>query len=349
MILSLVSLTLAAGARPITQPVDANAQAPRWSQDGTQLAYELNFHEAKRIETWIHQPGGSPVRVQPRASGASAVTAGFQTSSGGEVVHELSWGPQGYYVYSASRPDEDYELFLSSGSKLAESPAADGGPVWSPDQASIAFTSSRTGEGDVYLLSAAALDAPPKRVSADPDASELFLAWAPNSQSLAWVGHTSQGDTILLVDDVASPTPRVLAALGNTQTRPSFSPDGKNIAFYSNHKERGRFDLYVIPVAGGTARQLAQGVVMNFDGPQWSPDGQHLVYVDDDDAAFDPVYTVGVAGGSSQRVDTRTVGNGDHDLVRGTDGKLYLAIAAQGKVEDEVRDFKRIYVVELSL
>jgi Tol biopolymer transport system component len=349
MFLSLVSLTLAAGARPITQPVDANAQAPRWSPDGTKLSYELNFHEAKRIETWIHSPGGSPTRVQPRASGASAVTAGFQTGGGGEVVHELSWGPPGYFVYSASGPDDNYELYLSSGSQLAANPAADGGPAWSPDEATIAFTSGRTGEGDVYLLRAEALDAPPKRVSADPDASELFLAWSPDSQALAWVGHTSQGDTILVVDDVGAPAPRVLAALGNTQTRPSFSPDGRHVAFYSNHKERGRFDLYVIPVAGGTARQLAQGVVMNFDGPQWSPDGEHLVYVSDDDEAFDPVFTVSAGGGGAKRVDTRTVGNGDHDLVRGTDGKLYLAIAAQGKVDDPVRDFKRIYVVELSL
>ena len=42
-----------------------------------------------------------------------------------------------------------------------------------------------------------------------------------------------------------------------------------------------------------------------------------------------------------------TVGNGDIDIVEGTDGRTWLAIAAQGRVDDPVRDFKRIYVMAL--
>ena len=38
---------------------------------------------------------------------------------------------------------------------------------------------------------------------------------------------------------------------------------------------------------------------------------------------------------------------GDLDVVQGTNGKTYLAVSAQGRTADAVRDFKRIYVMEL--
>ncbi len=39
--------------------------------------------------------------------------------------------------------------------------------------------------------------------------------------------------------------------------------------------------------------------------------------------------------------------NGDLDLAVGTDGRVYLAIAAQGESIGAKRDFKRIYVMPL--
>ncbi len=41
------------------------------------------------------------------------------------------------------------------------------------------------------------------------------------------------------------------------------------------------------------------------------------------------------------------MGNGDLDLGRGTDGRLYLAVTAQGLEGGGKRDFKRVYVMEL--
>ncbi|RME24191.1 MAG: hypothetical protein D6798_11775, partial [Deltaproteobacteria bacterium] len=133
------------------------------------------------------------------------------------------------------------------------------------------------------------------------------------------------------------------------QTRPSFSPDGTRVAYYSNQEQPDRWDLYVIPATGGEARKLAEGVVMNARGPTWTPDGRTIVYVLDDDDAFDPVWRVSVdEPGDARRVPTGTVGNGDLDLTVGTDGATWLAVAAQGRQTDAVRDFKRIYVMQLT-
>lgn len=343
------SPALAAGAQPVTPDFEGNCQSPRWNRDGTQLAYEVNFHDKKSIETWIFTPGEGERRISTASRGASAVTEGFQKSESGMVVHELTWGPEDYFIYSASGADQRYDLYLSSGSAIAPSASADGGPAWSPDGKWIAFTSARSGQGDVYLLSAAHLELEPQQISKDPTASELYLSWSADSSKLAWVGHTKQGDTIHLVDDLIHPKGHTIAALGNTQTRPSFSPDGERIAFYSNHSHKDRMDLYVLDLSVGSPRLVAEDVVMNFGGPQWSPGGEGIVYVKDDDDRFDPVFYAPVGGDAHTLLDTRTVGNGDHDIVVGTDGKTYLAVAAQGRVDDEVRDFKRIYVLPLDL
>jgi hypothetical protein len=73
------------------------------------------------------------------------------------------------------------------------------------------------------------------------------------------------------------------------------------------------------------------------------------VFVSNNDAAFDPVLAVSPLGGVPALVDTRTVGNSDLDLTQGTDGQLYIALSAQGRLKDPVRDYKRLYVMALDL
>ena len=340
----------AGGAKLFTPAYEANCQTPRWSPDGSQLSYEVNFHDRKIIESYILAPGQDPKAVRPvPRGGATGLTSGFSTSGDEMVVHELAWSPASLktYVFSASGADRDYDLYLATGAKLAEHPGADGGAAWSPDGNRIAFTTARTGQGDVYMLDVNALDEPPRQLTGDPTASELYLSWSPSSKSLAFVGHTRSGDNIYLIEDIDYPAPKPVTSWGNTQTRPTFSPDGARLAFYSNHVDNQRFDLYVMTI-GSEPRLLVEGVVMNPDGPQWIPGGEELVVVLNDDDRYDPVYRVPVSDpGSMIELPTNTVGNGDHDLAVGTDGRTYLAIAAQGEQGSEKRDFKRIYVMAL--
>ena len=346
----LVSPMVHGRAMPWSPDYTGNCQAPRWSPDGSKLAYEVNYHDRKAIEQYVLTPGqGTPRQVLPSTRGASSITQGFSTAGGEMVVHELSWAPAkiGRSVYSASGANRDYDLYIDGGSVIARASGADGGPAWSPDGRWIAFTSARTGQGDVYLLDAQAIDTPPTRLTNAATSSELYVTWAPDSNRLAYVGHTDEGDSIYLIDSVTRPQPQVLVQWGRTQTRPTFSPDGSHIAFYSNHLDVSVFNLYVMPL-GGTPVLVAEKTVMNTNGPSWSPDGRYLVYVLDDDAQFDPVWVAPIDDPSKAApVSTRTVGNGDTDVTRGTDGKIYLAVAAQGADVEKRKDFRRIYVMEL--
>lgn len=336
----------------ISAPVDANCQAPRWSADGVALSYELNDHAKKVVDLYVFTPSTRASRkvVLPGAGAASStLTSGFTVVSAERVAHEASFSPSAaHFVYSASGPANDYDLYLDTGSRVAAAPGADGNPAWSPDGQHIAFTSARTGQGDLYLLNAAALDAPPLRLTGDETASEVYAAWSPDSGSLVFVGHTARGDNIYLIDDLQFPAPRALTAWPHVQTRPVFSPDGRRIAFYSNHTSPARFDLYVMPV-GGTPTLVASDVVMNARGPTWSPDGAALLFVQQDPNHLNPVRSAPWADPTrAVTLATGTVGNGDLDVVRRADGTVWLAIAAQGLGSAlGVRDFMRIYLLRL--
>ncbi|MSP57121.1 MAG: hypothetical protein EXR69_16210 [Myxococcales bacterium] len=339
-------------AAAISAPVDANCQAPRWSPDGSQLLYEANDHTKKTVHLYAFTPASRSTRrvVIPGVSAGSSMTAGFSTATSQHVSHEASFAPVGNrFVYSASGSSGDYDLYLDTGARLSPMPGTDGNPAWSPDGRYIAFTSSRTGQGDIYLLEVATLDAPPRRLTADPTASEIYAAWSPDSTSLAFVGHAPRGDNLYLIDNLLFPAPRAITAWARVQTRPTFSPDGKRIAFYSDHTAADRFDLYVMPV-GGTPTLVAADVVMNARGPTWTPDGGSLIYVQHDPDRFDPVRQAPWADPTRvTTILTGTVGNGDLDVVKRGDGTVWLAVTARGAADAErsQRDFMKVYVMGL--
>jgi dipeptidyl aminopeptidase/acylaminoacyl peptidase len=55
----------------------------------------------------------------------------------------------------------------------------------------------------------------------------------------------------------------------------AWSPDGKQLAFLSDHEKKEQLQLYVVPAEGGTARQLThlKGLLAE---PRWSPDGKRI-------------------------------------------------------------------------
>lgn len=74
----------------------------------------------------------------------------------------------------------------------------------------------------------------------------------------------------------------------------AISPDGQQIAFAYQG------DIFVVPAAGGTARQLTTAPSYE-SNPVWSNDGRTIAFVSDRNGGLD-IYTVPTAGGASRRV-----------------------------------------------
>jgi len=97
------------------------------------------------------------------------------------------------------------------------------------------------------------------------------------------------------------------------QLQPSWSPDGRSIAFAS--KRDGHFHVYVMPAAGGDARRLTSGPDDD-TRPSWSPDGKRIAF-----ARRGEVYAIPAAGGKPGQI-TRELGGDAGDPAWSPNGKL---------------------------
>lgn len=119
----------------------------------------------------------------------------------------------------------------------------------------------------------------------------------------------------------AGPAQRVTLNYGDT---PTFSPDGKLIAFAKSRKDSktGRWtslDLAVIPATGGAERVLAQ-LDKEFDAISWSADGK-WIYVQESETVGDPkraILRVAATGGTAEHVlSYANPGNARKGLING--------------------------------
>ncbi len=86
---------------------------------------------------------------------------------------------------------------------------------------------------------------------------------------------------------------------------PRFSPDGKWIAFSSNRE--GNYDVFVIPAAGGKAKQLTfHSADDNVVG--WTPDGKNVIFASSRNMGVFPnvatMFEVSVDGGMEKLIET---------------------------------------------
>lgn len=150
-------------------------------------------------------------------------------------------------------------------------------------------------------------------------------AWSPDGKAVVFVEDAT--DTIeineaarpeLLVLTVADGGVRRLATGFVESTGPSWSPDGKTIAFVCSKGRGEQNDICVIPSTGGTARNLTSTWDLDPSAPEWSRDGATL-YFSTDVRGNAHLFSVAAAGGP-----VRQVTQGERQLrgfSRSADGK----------------------------
>ncbi|HEY3770610.1 MAG TPA: S9 family peptidase [Candidatus Angelobacter sp.] len=103
---------------------------------------------------------------------------------------------------------------------------------------------------------------------------------APDGKQLAWVETTKAGSAIFVsaVSAVTDGTPRHITAGGMAESAVAWSPDSKQIAFFSDAAKSGQPQIYVTSAAGGASRKLTS--VKGFlSTPGWSPDGKTIAFL----------------------------------------------------------------------
>jgi Tol biopolymer transport system component len=106
---------------------------------------------------------------------------------------------------------------------------------------------------------------------------------------------------------------------------PSWSPDGKKIAYYVSDSWRDNSEVWVMNADGSgkvqlTERRVHGGRVQRNIWPSWSPDGTQIVFTDNSEGARDGLYVMNADGSGVRRV-TRTP-IADYWPTWGKDGKI---------------------------
>jgi Tol biopolymer transport system component/C-terminal processing protease CtpA/Prc len=215
--------------------------------------------------------------------------------------------PRAYFTEPSLSPDRKEIAFVSGGdiwtvpatggvaSLLVSHAANEARPMYSPDGQQLAFISSRTGNGDIYLLTLATGDL--KRLTFD-DGLDQLDGWSRDGR---WIYFSSTSRDIGGLNDlyrvgVNGGTPMAVSA--DRYTNEFFcapSPDGKTLAFSARgiasgqwwrkgHSHIDESEIWLLrSFEGGTGtyeRVTAPGGAKEM-WPMWSADGSKLFYVSD--------------------------------------------------------------------
>jgi dipeptidyl aminopeptidase/acylaminoacyl peptidase len=342
---SAIWVVPAAGGEPRPMTAGPRDSAPRWSPDGTRLAF---------------------LRVVEREGASAAAQVHALDLDGGEPV-PLTYLPEGVTGY-AWAPD-GRQLAVTSNVRGAVSPVPEPGRP-APSDARIVTRATFRSDGSgfleperrsrVFLVTlrdergkpGIARPVLPSRFGEqDPvwaaDGSRLFFT----AQTVAEPEYVAPRTVLMEVDPAGGPA-REIAAVEGAITRPSPSPDGTRVAFIAALSQRSvrsydQPDLFVLDRATGRLANLTEGydgdIGAGLAGDQRAPRGS---------SSTRPVWTVDGTGlltiatveGRAPliRVDARTgavtpIADGDHEVQGVTasrDGRLALLVSSPAIVAD---------------
>jgi Tol biopolymer transport system component len=156
-------------------------------------------------------------------------------------------------------------------SKLTFGATVDSDAAWSPDGKEIAFASVRAGRKSLYAMSSTGGGERTLLASTGPQLS--MDAWAPDGRFVLYhIGTTRE----LMALPVSGQPPTVVVKPGTgVVDEPSFSPDGRWVAYNTN--DAGRHEVYIksFPPTDAQWQISSSGGVQ----PRWRGDGRELFFL----------------------------------------------------------------------
>jgi tricorn protease len=205
---------------------------------------------------------------------------------------------------------------------LISDPADESRPLYSPDGTKLAFTSTRTGGGDIYILTLAS--GALQRLTFSDTPSNLD-GWSRDGE---WIYFTSnvtdvagQGD-ILRVRATGGTPLEVSRERYLNEFESAPSPDGRQIALVAKgisssqwwrngHAHIDETELWLKPLVSPSETDAGYRLLLAADAkhawPMWSPDGKTLFYMSDKSGA-ENIWSADAATGAEHQVTHFTSG-----------------------------------------
>jgi dipeptidyl aminopeptidase/acylaminoacyl peptidase len=277
---------------------------PRWSPDGSRIAFASNRDGGKKQVYVMPADGGEPARLTDL----------------NEDAGELAWSPDGTRIaFSARVRDEAYEeeddrRRRPRRIKRAQFKLDNVG--WTVDRRSHIFVVPADGSGEARQLT-------------DGDYEDFTPTWSPNGSRIAFASNREDDwdispDGYLYLVDSGGGEPRRLTTDDGEWAHPSWSPDGSLIACYWSpggwdHPQHTQ--VAVVDPESGDTRVLTRSLDRNcapypiVGEPLWGGD---FIYFAVEDRGNTPLYRVRADGSAEpEGVVTGEFGVTGYDLAGG--------------------------------
>ena len=289
-----------------------NAEA-YWSKDGKQLVFQSDWSEINSQgcdQIYVMNVDGSPIsgdsKYQLVSTGKGRTTCSYfmpderivygSTHEGSLECPPPVFANQGRYVwpiydtydiYTANPDGSDTQLLISG-------PGYDAEATVSPDGKYVIFTSTRSGDLELWRYEIETRDLLQLTDELGYDGGAFF---SNDSQKIVWRASRPQGERAtvyqellsqnlvepgalnIFIADIDGSNVQQVTDLPGANWAPFFHPDGERILFTSNHHiEGGRiFDIFIINVDGTGMEQVTYSGT--FDAfPMFSYDGKYLAF-----------------------------------------------------------------------
>ena len=249
--------------------------APRWSPDGTQIAF-LSDREHEKPQLYVMRVSGLEARrLTDLPLGAMPAT----------------WSPDGTRLLFAARvPNTPPPADADAKRRWEQRPRHVTRAQYKADGQGYTF------DARAHLFVCDVATGATRQIT-DGDADDRAEAWSPDGARIAWVrnrtGRTDYNQSDLFVCAQDGSGARQITRDVGRPISPTWSPDGRTIAFYAYDEATPWIGdpmvrPWIVSADGGDARpvtrQLDYGVALLpppaiTPGPAWSPDGQSVTSV----------------------------------------------------------------------
>jgi TolB protein len=256
---------------------DFSSRSPVWSPDGSHIVFESDragnwdlfmlevetlkdsalttSNASDRFPDW--SPDGSQILfVSDRGGDTDLYTLNVSSGAVERLVSlpgdEMfpSWSSDGSEIGFSRKLGDSFEMVRFSlkdrvTTNFLQQTGRDLWPHWSPDNTSLTFFSRRDTEGqddEIYILELASGDI--KRLT-NKTGHDFCPVWSPNSDLIVFVSVVEDGSRSLCIVDTEGKVKSHLAKGFYRVTEPSWSPDGKYIAFAGRKNQDDNYNLFI--------------------------------------------------------------------------------------------------------
>ncbi|MDE2874815.1 MAG: S9 family peptidase [Gemmatimonadota bacterium] len=252
--------------------------SPRWSPDGTRLAYTT----------------GGQIHLRWMDTGETATLTQLTESPSG-----LRWSPDGRHIAFNM-------LVPYSPPSLAAPPKAPEGAEWAaPPIMEDRFKSHQDGVGYLdfghnHIFVVPVEGGTPRQVTSGDFQHSSAAAWTPDGNHLVFSSNRNEGwerdyrNSELYIASILTGDIRALTQRPGPDHSPAVSPDGRRVAFVGYEDRTRTYQvsrLQVMNIDGSGARVVTGGLDRSVSNPVWAADGSGIHFQYDDEGNSKVAFT----------------------------------------------------------